>query len=178
LSGVRLDWRLNSSRRGELIFVPKQSGKAIDAVKLLFPNNKSQTRRGELIFAPDKPNLSFDAVTSELIFAPDKPNLAFEADTSELIFAPDKPNLAFEAVELIYANHESQTRRGELIFAPKQMDKASVNAPNKLQMKSGPFKLWQRGYYDRVIRTQDELIAVKNYIKANPMRWACKMNEV
>ncbi len=184
---IEIKYPIQSSRNDEKFSSPKNTigsiirgFKSSSTVQVLdcISNHEMHWRRGELIFAPDKPNLAFDADTSELTFAHDQPNLASDAGQlkfanhesqtrrGELIFAPDKPNLAFDADTT------------ELIFAQKHAEKASVNAPNKLQMKSGPFKLWQRGYFDRVIRTQDELIAVKNYIKANPLRWACKMNEV
>ena len=31
--------------------------------------------------------------------------------------------------------------------------------------------IWQRGYYDRIIRNYHEYINVRNYIDANPFRW-------
>lgn len=31
--------------------------------------------------------------------------------------------------------------------------------------------LWQRGYYDRVIRSDTELDALRDYIRDNPARW-------
>jgi putative transposase len=128
----------------------------------------------------------------ELTFAPNACDEVSAAHTSELTFTPKQSDKASDADQLKFANHESQTRRGELIFAPDKPNlafdvdtseltfapKHPENQPCKLQIKSAPFKLWQRGYFDRVIRTQDELIAVKKYIKANPLRWACKMNEV
>lgn len=33
------------------------------------------------------------------------------------------------------------------------------------------YKLWQADYYDRVIRSRDELGHVRNYIMTNPLRW-------
>jgi len=33
-------------------------------------------------------------------------------------------------------------------------------------------KVWQRGYYDRLIRDEQELEAVRQYIRNNPDRWA------
>ena len=35
-----------------------------------------------------------------------------------------------------------------------------------------PGRLWQRGYYERIIRDDDELNRVRSYITANPSRWA------
>ena len=32
-------------------------------------------------------------------------------------------------------------------------------------------KLWQRGYYDRIVRSERELDATRDYILANPGRW-------
>lgn len=33
------------------------------------------------------------------------------------------------------------------------------------------FTIWQRNYYDRVIPNQDELDALRRYIRQNPLRW-------
>ncbi len=35
-----------------------------------------------------------------------------------------------------------------------------------------PGRIWQRGYYDRIIRNERELDAVRRYIRDNPRRWA------
>ena len=36
---------------------------------------------------------------------------------------------------------------------------------------SYPGKLWQRGYYERVVRDERELDKFRRYIEANPVRW-------
>jgi hypothetical protein len=33
-------------------------------------------------------------------------------------------------------------------------------------------KLWQRGYYDRIIRNELELYAIRKYIINNPLNWS------
>ena len=33
-------------------------------------------------------------------------------------------------------------------------------------------KLWQRGYYDRIIRNRDELNRIREYIVSNPSNWS------
>jgi REP element-mobilizing transposase RayT len=33
-------------------------------------------------------------------------------------------------------------------------------------------KVWQRGYYERIVRNERELEAIRRYIRANPDRWA------
>ena len=37
-------------------------------------------------------------------------------------------------------------------------------------------RLWQRTYYDHVIRDEDELRRVRQYILANPTKWAFVYN--
>jgi REP element-mobilizing transposase RayT len=34
--------------------------------------------------------------------------------------------------------------------------------------------LWQRGFYDRVIRSDEELKSCREYIASNPVRWSLK----
>jgi REP element-mobilizing transposase RayT len=51
-----------------------------------------------------------------------------------------------------------------------------------LQIVVGTFKaavsrhvgrnVWQRGYHDRIIRSDRELAAFREYIETNPLRWA------
>ena len=35
-----------------------------------------------------------------------------------------------------------------------------------------PGRLWQRNYYDRIIRDEKELNAARKYIAENPLKWA------
>ena len=34
-----------------------------------------------------------------------------------------------------------------------------------------PGRLWQRNYYERIIRNDDELARARRYIEDNPMQW-------
>lgn len=34
------------------------------------------------------------------------------------------------------------------------------------------FKVWQRGYWERVVRNERELQAIRKYIQDNPLRWS------
>ena len=36
-----------------------------------------------------------------------------------------------------------------------------------------PLPIWQRNYYEHIIRNQDELDKIREYIRTNPLRWAC-----
>jgi REP element-mobilizing transposase RayT len=38
--------------------------------------------------------------------------------------------------------------------------------------RSAGLPLWQRSYHDRVIRNDRELVAYREYIETNPLRWA------
>jgi putative transposase len=42
---------------------------------------------------------------------------------------------------------------------------------NKIRNKLG-LSLWQRNYYDRIIRNDDELNRIREYIVNNPLKWA------
>ena len=42
---------------------------------------------------------------------------------------------------------------------------------NKIRQTPGA-KVWQRNYYDRIIRTEHELHRIREYIVANPTKWA------
>ena len=56
---------------------------------------------------------------------------------------------------------------GRLIGAFKTVSTRRVN--NALETPGQP--LWQRNYYERVIRNDEELDRVREYIVYNPMRW-------
>jgi putative transposase len=50
--------------------------------------------------------------------------------------------------------------------------KTAVTTPiNNLRQAKGT-AVWQRGYYERIIRTERELNATRQYIRDNPARWA------
>jgi REP element-mobilizing transposase RayT len=44
----------------------------------------------------------------------------------------------------------------------------NVNANN---WPAFPGKLWQRNYYERIIRNDDELNRIREYISNNPLHW-------
>jgi hypothetical protein len=41
---------------------------------------------------------------------------------------------------------------------------------NRLLSRSGQ-SLWQRSYYEHVIRTEESLSRIREYIATNPLRW-------
>jgi putative transposase len=44
------------------------------------------------------------------------------------------------------------------------------------RLGSSGIPLWQRNYYEHIIRSENSLRAVREYIQANPMRWAHDMD--
>jgi REP element-mobilizing transposase RayT len=161
-------------------------------------------RRGELIFAPNTTGMEFVPNEQEMKYAlhDSEMNSALHDSEIKSVTNNSEHGSTSEESEKKYVKEESAFGRGELIFAPNTT--GMEFAPNEPEMKSAlhdsemkstfhdsemnsvrnnlertcaPFKLWQRGYYDRFIRTQDELNAIKNYIKLNPSRWTSRMNE-
>ena len=55
---------------------------------------------------------------------------------------------------------------GDVIRAFKSLSAIHVN---RLLTRSGP--LWQRNYYEHIIRDEDELNRIREYITNNPMQW-------
>jgi len=56
---------------------------------------------------------------------------------------------------------------GRLIGAFKTVSTKSIN---EMQETPGT-KLWQRNYYEHIIRDEDELDSIREYIVANPAQW-------
>jgi REP element-mobilizing transposase RayT len=56
---------------------------------------------------------------------------------------------------------------GEIVRAFKS--RSAIQA-NRVLNRSGGF--WQRNYYEHIIRNEDELNAIRQYIKDNPVKWA------
>jgi REP element-mobilizing transposase RayT len=50
--------------------------------------------------------------------------------------------------------------------------KRYIDGVNGNNWPSFPGKLWQRNYYERVIRNDEELFAIRAYIADNPAQWA------
>jgi REP element-mobilizing transposase RayT len=69
--------------------------------------------------------------------------------TGELQFAPISQSISSESEIALY----SQTISGELQFAPTNS------------------KIWQRNYYENIIRDEKAYQNISNYIKNNPAKW-------
>lgn len=61
-------------------------------------------------------------------------------------------------------------RRGTLGAALAKFKAASARHVNLLRDTQGP-SLWQRGYYEHIIRDEHDLDRIRRYIEQNPVRW-------
>ena len=59
---------------------------------------------------------------------------------------------------------------GSLPTLIRSFKSAATRGINRLGSTPGR-RVWQRGYYERVIRNERELNAVRRYIAANPLQW-------
>lgn len=60
---------------------------------------------------------------------------------------------------------------GELQFAPTPFARTAPSALTTKKIKSLDFKIWQRNYYEHIIRTEIAYQRISNYIINNPKNW-------
>jgi REP element-mobilizing transposase RayT len=48
---------------------------------------------------------------------------------------------------------------------------AYIRGVNRHGWPPFPGRLWQRNYYERIIRNDDELARARRYIEVNPLQW-------
>lgn len=56
---------------------------------------------------------------------------------------------------------------GQIVAYFKYQFTKQINAANGI----AGTRLWQRNYYEHVIRNEDELFQIRRYIQENPLRW-------
>ncbi len=79
---------------------------------------------------------------------------------------PVKPELSANALPL---RSWRGARAGSLAAIVQNFKSVSTRKINELQGVHAKF--WQRNYYERVIRDDDELNAVRQYVLDNPQQW-------
>ncbi len=57
----------------------------------------------------------------------------------------------------------------EIVRAFKSFSARGIHEPSGTY----PGTVWQRNYYEHIIRNEDELNKIREYIRTNPLRWAC-----
>ena len=71
--------------------------------------------------------------------------------------------------DVLKENQKSSQRNRSIVS--KLVGYIKMNSSKAFRKQYGELLLWQRGYYDHVIRDQDDYEALANYIKENPLRW-------
>lgn len=61
-------------------------------------------------------------------------------------------------------------RPGSLGAIVRSFKSASARRVNELRHTPGA-RVWQRNYYERVIRDEDELSRIREYVRLNPLQW-------
>jgi putative transposase len=75
-----------------------------------------------------------------------------------------------EAGESLASPPPHGTQSGSLAAIVQNYKSVSARSVNKLRNNPG-CPVWQRNYYERVIRSESELSKVREYIINNPMKW-------
>ena len=119
-----------------------------DQKKPLFWTNQKQNRFGDVeeAYLRDIPNIF--------------PNSA--ADCFVVM-----PNHVHAIIQLSQSTLDSGSTLSTIVGTYKS------GVSRKLHRFSDANKVWQRGFYDHVIRDQEEYLKIWNYIEENPIRW-CK----
>ncbi|MEM8858884.1 MAG: transposase [Chloroflexota bacterium] len=56
--------------------------------------------------------------------------------------------------------------------------KRRISKEIKPLLPAGIEHIWQRGYYDRIVRNEREFLAIQEYIRRNPERWLEDRNNI
>ena len=67
------------------------------------------------------------------------------------------------------AIHESPLQARSVMS--KLVGYIKMNASKAIRQRYGDVTVWQRGYYDHVIRNREDYLALSEYIQTNPIRW-------
>jgi len=66
--------------------------------------------------------------------------------------------------------HPNGTKPGSISAIMQNFSSITTRIINNIRRTPGK-KLWQRGFYDHIIRSQNELSAIRHYIINNPVNW-------
>jgi putative transposase len=75
------------------------------------------------------------------------------------------------APTLLHPQLPKGTKSGSLNAILQNFKSISTRKINQ-KLKTPGNKIWQRDYYERIIRDDRQLNAIRKYILANPMKWA------
>ena len=96
------------------------------------------------------------------------------------------PNHIHFIIKIVGANHDSPKKNDELNIraireSPLHQRSMLSKIIGYLKMnvsKEIGLKIWQRNYYERIIRNEKEYLKIKEYIKLNPKMWGRDRNNL
>ena len=94
----------------------------------------------------------------------------FHVKIDQYVIMPNHVHLiaVVTEAEALQAIHESP-RQSRSIMS-KVIGYIKMNASKAIRQNEGMVIVWQRGYYDHVIRNQEDYVALAEYIQTNPLR--------
>ncbi len=130
---------------------------------------------GALLAAPsgvlDAPGAASNAPTDPTAEA----GTASSAPTDPTAEAGTASSAATDPTAEAGAASSAPTEKNNVVLRPtlgqvmRTLKSKSAIAVNDLLGRSGPF--WLRDYWDRIVRNDEELANIRNYIRTNPQRW-------
>jgi putative transposase len=119
------------------------------------------------------PNVTLD----EMVIMPNHfhGNVFITDDDPEPVMAVHEPPLPVrdEPPQRYYESPEEYRLRRRRMLLPKLVGYFKMNTAKaiNLLLNSSGVPVWQRNYYEHIIRTQAELDRIRNYIVYNPQQW-------
>ena len=130
-------------------------GKIVEYCWLKIPNYFDNIKLDEYVIMPDHLHgiIFIEAALGKgEVFAGNAPN---EVETQSANTSPLRPR---------------GTKKGSLGAIIQNFKLVSTRFVNKRFYEAGN-KIWQRNYYDRIIRNEREFNAIRQYIRDNPLNW-------
>ncbi|HWP92234.1 MAG TPA: transposase [Thermodesulfobacteriota bacterium] len=98
-----------------------------------------------------------------------------EIELDEFVVMPNH----LHGIVIIRESNVGATGRSPLPKGPKPRSigafiagfKSSATKRINIMRGTSGFRIWQRNYYERIIRNEDELNEIREYIANNPLKW-------
>ena len=84
---------------------------------------------------------------------------------------PDRARVGIQVHSMQLPGRPAGTESGSLGEIMQNYKSVSTRRINTLRGTAGA-RFWQRNYYEHIVRNADELNLIRDYIQANPARWA------
>lgn len=76
-------------------------------------------------------------------------------------------------------NNDRYSPHRNMEYIPKIISQFKSSITHKIRKKFDDFSFaWQKSFHDRIIRNENELIRIREYIVQNPLRWESDENDL